>query len=182
MVDEAAGLWLVAPADLHMTVLEIAHSGPAEAVDAVIDGLANAGARDAVRLGAQPARLVRPLLSIDDAAVALTFVPAAAGGGYSYHHLRRDAWERVRAAGAGVASRYVVPSAHITVARFVGQTDHEDRERMQRWIEGLETANEWLRHTDVEWGVGAETGLVLRKGRVWYGGGETVAQGEPVRV
>ncbi len=36
---------------------------------------------------------------------------------YTYHHLRRDIFDIAREAGVDVGSRYVVPSAHITLGR-----------------------------------------------------------------
>ncbi|KZW02490.1 hypothetical protein EXIGLDRAFT_637515 [Exidia glandulosa HHB12029] len=177
----APHLWFMPLEHLHTTVLEIIHSVPLERVEAVVSLLGKSGAKAAVRLASKPARLIRPMLSIDDSAVALTFLPDISD--YTYHHLRRDAWERMKAAGVLVESRYIAPSAHITIARFIVQDDHRTGALMESWVRGLEDINEWLRrdYEDIEWIVGAEQGLILRKGRVWYGGGgETVIQGEPV--
>ena len=78
------------------------------------------------------------MLSYDSAAVALSFVPAAAttttegesadGEGeeepnYTYHHLRRDIYNLCKSTGVQIASRYTVPSAHLTIARFLTQRD-----------------------------------------------------------
>lgn len=91
--------------------------------------------------GAKRARLVKPLLAYDAAAVALTWLPAAQeeADAYTYHHLRRDMWEliseasttNVAAAEAGkkpegpvpVKSRYTVPSAHLTITRNISRWD-----------------------------------------------------------
>jgi len=80
----------------------------------------------------------------------------------------------------------VVPSAHITIGRFITAEDHDTKEKMERWVEGLEKINEWLvgsywpREGSGEDGGGGldwvvEEQLVLRTGRLWYGGGETLA-------
>jgi len=89
----------------------------------------------------------------------------------------------------------VVPSAHLTIARFVVREEEGgfDPEAFVRVIEGV---NEWLVREfwpkdDVEgedgggikeggeWVVGEEKGLEVRKGTLWYGGGgETVVLGE----
>lgn len=76
------------------------------------------------------ARLVKPMLSFDAAALALSFVPAAgeapfpvppsgsvSDDQFTYHHLRRTLYSLISKS-IPVASRYVVPSAHLTVARF----------------------------------------------------------------
>lgn len=89
------------------------------------------------------------MLSYDSAAIALSFVPAAGEArtplepisisgrdsidetesefrqddAYTYHHLRRSLYELCTNGGVEVASRYTVPSAHLTIARFVTQED-----------------------------------------------------------
>ncbi|KKK12163.1 hypothetical protein AOCH_002683, partial [Aspergillus ochraceoroseus] len=79
-------------------------------------------------------RLVKPLLSYDASAMAVSFVPASGAptsrsargpsqrgydDAYTYHHLRRDLARHVMASGVQIAARYIVPSAHVTIARFV---------------------------------------------------------------
>jgi len=62
---------------------------------------------------------------------------------------------------------------------------------MKCWLNGIEEINAWLESefwpvdgqtgpikTGGEWIVGQEKGLDLRKGRLWYGGGETVRLGK----
>jgi len=92
-----------------------------------------------------------------------------------------------------------VPSAHITVGRFLVQSDHNALEKMETWIRGVEKVNEWLEEEfwpraeggvregeekgerireGGEWIVGEGKGLDLRKGKLWYGGGETVRLGK----
>ncbi|EJD47703.1 hypothetical protein AURDEDRAFT_102401, partial [Auricularia subglabra TFB-10046 SS5] len=175
----APHLWLMPVDDLHITALEIAHSLPAPAIRALVARLGPA-ADDIARFPAEtPPRLVRPQLSMDPSAVALQFLPAD-DGRESYHALRCALWERLRAAGVDIVSRYVAPSAHVTLARFVTRADHDSADKMRRWVAGIEDVNEWLRREwwdRVWWDVGVGKGLILRQGRVWYGGGETVAEG-----
>lgn len=172
------------PEDLHITVLEIAHSLPATSLPPLVRVLSPAIESLVACPTAHPSRLVRPLLSFDAAALALSFVPAR-DGNFTYHHLRREVFGLARAAGVEIESRYVVPSAHVTVGRFVTAEDHGTREKMEGWVEGLERINEWLvgrywpREGGEEGGGGmewvVEDELVLRMGRLWYGGGETLA-------
>ncbi|KAB2569844.1 RNA ligase/cyclic nucleotide phosphodiesterase [Lasiodiplodia theobromae] len=174
------------------------------------------------------ARLVRPLLGFDASAIALSFVPAADGEGlvggaaaaangvkplvdsagrerrpeddaYTYHHLRRDLFAKATEAGVKVDSRYVVPSAHLTVARFIrdedfwveGEKGKVDGEKVRKLVERIEEVNAWLKEEfwprvegqgikeGGEWVVGEGKGLDCRRGTLWYGsGGETVMLGE----
>lgn len=71
---------------------------------------------------AHRARLLAPMLSYDASALALSFLPAEADE-YTYHHLRRDIFSLCTSAGVTIGSRYTVPSAHLTIARFVTQHD-----------------------------------------------------------
>lgn len=108
---------------------------------------------------------------------------------YTYHHLRRDMWSLFHEAGIPVASRYVVPSAHLTIARFVSTEDTAtnrvpDARKMDVLVRKIEEVNGWLEREywgeKGQWAVGQEVGLVFRKGTVWYGGGETAKQGQAI--
>ncbi|KAI4101874.1 MAG: hypothetical protein L6R37_004749 [Teloschistes peruensis] len=142
------------------------------------------------------ARLIKPMLSYDTAAIALSFEPAAGeslpkgrsptADVYTYHHLRRDLHRLSKETGIEVASRYVVPSSHLTIARFVTQTDvvkseddhTPDPAKVQRLTECIEEINANLREQywphngkDIkdggQWIVGEEKGLDCRKGTLW---------------
>jgi hypothetical protein len=185
--------------NLHTTVLEVAHSRTEEEIEDLVRTLQSSMDVTPSQIAAYPtshqSRLVKPMVSFDSAALALSFAPAAGEGisagasdEYSYHHLRGDIWDMVRRAGLPVASRYVVPSAHLTIARFISQAgftkeDEVDRSRVQSFVNKIEEINRklesdyWPRDGEIsaggEWDVGRE-GLVIRRGRVWYGGGEDV--------
>ena len=141
-------------------------------------------------------RLVRPIVSYDFSALALSFVPAAetSNDHYTYHHLRSDLWDKVSRTGAQFGSRYTVPSAHVTIARFAvppgldRETEAEELcRRRAELVEKLESINQELRSKDWErfgspargkWVVGKERGLELNKGQSWYGKGEAVFIGK----
>jgi len=133
-------------------------------------------------------RLIRPIISYDVSAFALSFIPATGTeGSYTYHHLRRDVFDAVKKTGVEIESRYQVPSAHITLGRFLVQEDHATSADRERWIRTVEEVNRWL-ETEVwkaedgqfvgEWKVGQEKGLEARCGTLWYGGGRTLLAGE----
>lgn len=142
------------------------------------------------------------MVSFDSTALALSFVPAAGecleaesssnNEHYTCHHLRRDVFDMVRQTKVPVASRYIVPSAHLTIARFItqdgfvvkGSNDMEtvDHAGVKMLVDRIgeinqKLENEWPKEGAIreggEWIVGQE-GLVIRRGHLWYGGGEYV--------
>ncbi|EPE08298.1 ureidoglycolate hydrolase [Ophiostoma piceae UAMH 11346] len=212
-------IWVMPLQRMHMTALEIVHSLTPEESKAVVD-TTSPGIPGIVNYTyAHRARLVKPMISYDLAAVALSFVPAAdephaspspippvteeeasPPSSYTYHHLRRDLFDKAKETGVEVASRYVVPSAHITLARFMDTKEYATPEARLAWVEALEALNEWLekevwdsvwadaegkqallpphRRFVGEWVVGQERGLDARTGALWYGGGRSVMVGE----
>ncbi|KAF2147528.1 uncharacterized protein K452DRAFT_314659 [Aplosporella prunicola CBS 121167] len=117
-------LWLMPQSSLHMTALEVTHSQTPATIEALVAQMQPAIPSIANHTHAHHARLIKPQLGFDASAIALSFVPATGPTDtYSYHHLRRDLYARVRGTGVDVASRYVVPSAHLTLARFICAED-----------------------------------------------------------
>ena len=179
---------------LHMTVLEIAHSRSEAEIAAMVKTMEEKIPEITNFTFSHRARLVKPMISYDAAAIALSFVPAAGDSStmnhepnndaYSYHHLRRDLYALSKSTSVEVASRYVVPSSHLTIARFVTQKDFAkdvgglDPEKVVKLVRKLEEINAelesqyWRKDAGV-WTVGEERGLECRKGTVWYGGGQT---------
>ncbi|KAK0614972.1 ureidoglycolate hydrolase [Bombardia bombarda] len=216
-------IWLMPPQRMHMTALELAHSLTPPEIDALTTAIRPALTDITNLTYSNRARLVKPFISYDLSAFAVSFLPAAGepvtspppvpphpghiahpglpdgSGGtsatdvYSYHHLRRDVFNLAKAAGVEVASRYVVPSAHITLGRYLGQDDHDTVEKRERWVKAIDQVNKWLEDEvwDMgrepvegtekwigEWIVGQERGLDARSGQLWYGGGRTIMMGE----
>ncbi|RMJ23098.1 hypothetical protein PHISP_06022 [Aspergillus sp. HF37] len=190
----APTLWFAPPEYLHTTVLEIASSRTPAEVDALVSRLSSEGAdaRIASYTLSHRTHLVNPVVTYDAMAMALSFVPAA-DDAYSYHHLRRDVFDQVVASEVEINSRYAVPSAHITIARFITQDGFQregsgpdarcvDSGRVRALIESIDGINERIRGhwgmTAAEWVVGHEKGLDLHGGRTWYGGGEAIMVGQ----
>jgi len=193
---------------LHMTALEITHSLTDPEIDELVDQVRPGIPEITDYTYSHRARIVKPSLSYDAQAFALSFLPAAGepctadpsrkpeDDAYTYHHLRRDLYALTSATGVKVASRYVVPSAHLTVGRFIERSDTEaadgkvDHARMQKLVKVVDEINEWLKteywpkdgktiKAGGEWIVGEGKGLDSRKGALWYGsGGETVRLGK----
>jgi len=195
------GLWMMPTLNLHMTALEITHSLTAQEIDDLVETILPAVPEITDFTFDHRARLVKPTVSYDSQAIALSFLPAAGEPGrsqkedaYSYHHLRRDLYNKTSATGVTVSSRYVIPSAHLTIARFITKKGFEtadgkvDHERVKKLVETIDQINGWLRSeywptTDgikegVAWTVGEEKGLDSRKGALWYGGGERIRLGK----
>jgi len=198
-----------------MTALEVTHSKTPEEIEALVAQIRPVIPTITGYTYKHRSRLVKPMLSYDVAAIALSFLPAAGedvlspppvaphpaaiahpgmNGSdvaetdvYSYHHLRRDIFDISGFAGVNITSRYVVPSAHITLGRYLGQEDHLTPEMRRDWVTTINEINKWL-ETEIwdkrdaefigEWIVGQEKGLEARCGPLWYGGGKCIAAGE----
>jgi hypothetical protein len=191
---------------MHLTALEITHSLTDPEIHAIISRMGPASIATMTDYTfSHRARLIKPMLSYDGSALALSFLPAAGEGlplsassssersqeddRFTYHHLRRDLFNIAKATGVSIDSRYVVPSSHITLGRFLTQDDHDSPEKMERFIKKIEEINAWLeeeywpkdegeRREDGEWIVGQGKGLDFREGTLWYGGGNTVRIGK----
>ncbi|KAJ5497177.1 RNA ligase/cyclic nucleotide phosphodiesterase [Penicillium fimorum] len=203
-------LWLMPPENLHITILEAAHSLTEEQIEELVQALLSSKDVTPGDIAAYPRShptcLIKPMVSFDSAALALSFVPASCecleaesssdDEQYTYHHLRRDIFDLVRQTKVPVASRYIVPSAHLTIARFISQdgfmvkgsdgTETVEHSRVKLLVEKIGEINQkleneyWPKEGAIkeggEWIVGQE-GLVIRRGRVWYGGGQYVPLG-----
>ncbi|KAK1750801.1 hypothetical protein QBC47DRAFT_464421 [Echria macrotheca] len=160
-------LWLMPIHRMHLTTLEIAFARTSEEIEDLVSQI-RPGLPALTNLTFNcRSRLVKPWISYDLSAFALSFLPAAGetlltpgpiqppskqgaklgsaeADGYTYHHLRRDAFGIVQDAGVQVGSRYVVPSAHITLGRYLTQDDHATPELRRHWIRTIDTINKWL--------------------------------------
>ncbi|KAJ7081883.1 RNA ligase/cyclic nucleotide phosphodiesterase [Mycena belliarum] len=173
-------LWIVPQTSLHMTALEIAHSRSVDEIASLVEQLRDAAPSIVNYPRMHRTRLVKPLLCFDTSAFALSFLPVA--DTYTYHHFRRDLFDIAHKAGAELQSRYVFPSAHLTVGRFIRPWEGSAPALVAR----IEEINAWLKREfwpegdrATEWVVGDETGLEWRTGPVWYGsGGETLLTGD----
>ncbi|KAI4269400.1 MAG: hypothetical protein LQ337_007309 [Flavoplaca oasis] len=207
LLTVAPSLWLMPTECLHMTALEVDFSRTAEEIDEIVERMSDKIPGITDYPFSHRARLIKPMLSYDTAAIALSFVPAAGeslphgrqqpADTYTYHHLRRDLYELSKSTGLEIASRYVVPSAHLTIARFVTQADIAvsendetlDPPKVQKLLDQIEKINADLRDrywpkdderimAGGDWIVGQEKGLDCRKGTLWYGGGQTIRLGK----
>ncbi|KAF5487034.1 hypothetical protein CGCS363_v013031 [Colletotrichum siamense] len=205
----APSIWLMPQHRMHLTTLEVTHSKTPEEIARLTETMRSAIPYITDYTYTHRARLVKPQISHDLSAFAVSFLPAAgeppAGGpsspaptalqtpvvggdAYSYHHLRRDVFDLAQSTGVQIESRYQVPSAHITLGRFLGETDHATPAARRRWVEAIDEINGWLesevwgsegeREWCGEWVVGQERGLDARNGPLWYGGGRTIRLGE----
>ena len=187
-----------------MTVLEVTHSKTEAEIEHLVDVMDSKVPEITDFTREHRARLVKPMLSYDAAAIALSFLPAAGEGfletkadgadTYTYHHLRRDIYGLCKSTGVEVASRYVVPSSHLTIARFVTQEDilgkdgnSIGRDKVEGLVGKLDEINAELRSeywsqdsltNGGSWIVGEEKGLVNRRGTLWYGGGHSHHEGK----
>lgn len=190
----------------HITALEVTHSKTAEEIQRLIDQMREKAPAITDYTSTHRVRLIKPTIGYDASALALSFVPAAGEGLHSgrtladdkftYHHLRRDLFDLCSEAGVTVDSRYVVPSSHLTIGRFITPKDLADDEgspdatKMAAFLNKVEEINAWLEqefwpehnHGKIpeggEFNLGEETGLDFRMGTLWYGGGVSVHRGQ----
>ena len=192
---------------MHITVVEIAFSKTPEEIARLLAPLHPHVSTLVNYTYSHRSRLVKPLVSYDATGIALTFLPAAGephtspdpscpsnledieetGDAYTYHHLRQDAYNLVKKfSPTPPEPRYQLPSAHITLGRYLTQDDHGTQEQRGAWVAAVNEVNRWLEEEVWsgrsefigEWVVGQEKGLEMRAGTVWYGGGRTIMAGE----
>ncbi|KAH9861528.1 hypothetical protein J1614_011277 [Plenodomus biglobosus] len=206
LLTVAPSLWIMPQDCLHITVLEVTHSKTAEEIQQLVEQIKSTAPAITDYSYNHRARLIKPLIGYDASALALSFVPAAGEGLHSgrtatddkftYHHLRRDVFSLCKDAGIQVDSRYVVPSSHLTIGRFIDPKDLSDESgnpdplKMKAFVAKIEEINSWLEKEfwpeqnggiippGGEFNVGEEQGLNCRMGTLWYGGGESVHAGK----
>lgn len=153
-------LWLMPEDNLHITVLEVTHSKTATEIQQMVEPVREKMPHISDYTYSHRARLIKPLIGYDASALALSFVPAAGEGlrsgrsteddKFTYHHLRRDVFNACRDAGLQVDSRYVVPSSHLTIGRFIHAGDLaseqglSDPHKMKAFVDKVEELNKWL--------------------------------------
>ena len=189
-----------------MTVCEVAHSRSEAEIEKLVEQLRPVLGKLEVVLEekakeGRKARFDRPMVMVDGAGVAISFLPSAREGEkerWGYHHLRAEVFEIVNEA-VVVGSRYVVPSAHLAIARYVREMGREEVERLVGAIDGVNavlerafgsremddetSTREGLESDMGSWMVGEERGLEVRAGACWYGdGGRTVTVGKSINA
>ncbi|KAJ5815213.1 60S ribosomal protein L44 [Penicillium riverlandense] len=151
----APTLWFMPSDRLHMTAMEITSCRTESEIEDLVSFLQQrAPLQELVDYTlTHRARLVKPMVNYDSSAIALSFVPAAGEDDrYTYHHLRSDIYDSITRSGCPITSRYTVPSAHVTLARFItqdgfllGDTKELDRERSSLLVDTIEKINDRLR-------------------------------------
>lgn len=168
-----------------MTVIELVHSRSPAELEASVKELRPHATKLAAFGAGHPAGLNRPMLSLDDTAVALTFLPVE-DDPYTYLHLRRDLANICAENHVEVASKYYNTSSHVTFARFADSSDLRSKESLEAWVQKIKSINQWLRDeyrpkkgeadgsSGFKWMVGTGRGVEVRKGRLWYGDGQPI--------
>lgn len=174
-------LFLPAPSALHMTVLEIASGRPEAEIPPLLERIQGVLSQVTELLRARArerktATLNTPMVAFDASGVALSFLPKREGE-WTYHHLRGEIYDIVQG-WVEVKGRYVVPSAHLTIGRYLRELSEQE---MRGLGEAIEWVNRELGEMGGKWTVGEEVGLEVREGACWYGdGGRRVASGRGI--
>jgi hypothetical protein len=130
----------------HLTVLELSHRHSVPQLQATYDALTKETAQAMTNIPSslpkcQTIRLVKPFLSFDEKAVAVTFVPDASNASYAtngyasdeddkvhdsdhftYQHLRSEMHKLAMKSGIKIDTCYTTATAHITLGRFIGDS------------------------------------------------------------
>lgn len=156
-------IWLTPPENLHITLLEVAHSRPEKEIESLVHILRSK--MDAVNsIAAKGAVLKHPLLCFDANALALSFTSSNP----THTTLRESLYDFVTHHGVDILPRYAGPSAHITVARF---KEPLSAEVVNHMLETIASINESM--PNHEWKI---TWASLSSGVIWYGQQGTMFQ------
>lgn len=166
-----------------MTVIELVHSKSPSELNINVNQVKPHAAKLTALAAERPAGLDRPMLSLDETAVALTFLPVE-NDQYTYLHLRRDLATVCAKNSVEVASKYYNTSSHITFARFANVSDLTSHKDLKAWVQKIHSINQGLKedywaksgrsgpNPSLNWMVGSGRGIEVRKGRLWYGDGK----------
>lgn len=193
-------IWLTPEDGLHMTVLVVALHLSADELDSLMPRVKPLLENMSKFLADHQTRLVKPAIFFSDSGVVLSYVPCAgeiaddqgAGDDYTFLHLQQDLFELCREHGIDMSAQKNAGSCYVTLGRFIngenrgenrGPEARPDAAAMARWLAGIEKINETLRReywpcegaapAAGNWILGRD-GFDIRKGRSWYGGGQSV--------
>jgi 2'-5' RNA ligase len=151
--------------DLHLTLLELCSSRSQREADTLAAFLIN---RLPELVQTAPcALLIRPLLSYDRRACAVSFLPAD----QTLQVLRSQLVAQLADHGVMIASRYAPQSAHVTFMRYLRPLQSE----RTTWIETLEA----VPGAAIEWQLDA---IWLSWGVTWYGMQDRIKMNGPYRL
>jgi hypothetical protein len=158
---------------LHMAMVELAHRHTLEYLHSISSALGAARLQkmlDLIHTLPNKPRLVSPRLSVDAMGVALTFLPCSAQT-YTYHDLKAEMHGVALESGGEFDMCYTVPSAHVTLGRFVGDEFFASREARQEFVELVEKMNEELGtgRAMEDWVLCEEGSLELQAGYLKFG-------------
>ncbi len=178
-------MYAVPAEDLHLSVLELSHRHETAHLRGVYEHLTPELVRAMLALPLRgPPRLGRPMVFFDGAAAAVGFVPVGTQQAFTYHHLRAEMQRLALSSGLAIDTCYTAPSAHITVARFVGAAAIDGLAAAERFVAAIARVNRDLRAlpwAETGWPVGGHAGLECQMGYLKFGRAAhwATAVGEP---
>ena len=165
-------LWLPPPHYLHITVYEVTHSRTAEQLQPLLAAVRSHESQLFSALPVDRVRFDSPLLNYETSTVALTLLPVDVGD-YDITTLRAEVGERLSAVGVQWEGRYVAPTAHITIGRFI--RSQLQRATMEQWLAKLDELRDECRQWQGEWCL-AHGSLQVMTAASWYGHGTVVVK------
>ncbi|CUM65865.1 uncharacterized protein PRCAT00003515001 [Priceomyces carsonii] len=149
-------LWFLPPELLHLTVLEIALLLPKSSIMKIVEEVLP-HIETILRIANDGPVLNEPLICFDSNAIAVSFTSV----GKCSSRYRQDVFESVSLYDIKAQPRYLSPTMHITIVRFVKELDEEDIKSLLQKVDELNSSIQ-----NFEWKVSK---CELNYGLGWYG-------------
>lgn len=172
----------------HLSVIEFSHRHEQTVLEGVMDQLTFCTLQSVLRLPARMAKrhgmlilLTRPMVSFDSAGIALSFVPAVAKRGSTYHDLRNELQKLALMSPIEIDTCYTAATAHIAIARFIRQPFVTDLSagsvmtgavKARKFLDLIGDINRELEETlwpEFAWNLVEEHGLEVQMGYLKFG-------------
>ncbi|KAM0749499.1 hypothetical protein T439DRAFT_357835 [Meredithblackwellia eburnea MCA 4105] len=180
-LKELEGQWIAPISQVHITLLEVAHSLPSATHEEYLRSPAFTSRISSLcdlehlpSPSGVPPLLHSPVLNLDPTAISLSFLPR----GSAYHQLRQILFSSYGSeTSPALKARYIHPSAHLTVVRFLKPIKGEKVRDLVKAVSALNVRLSESALGSTIWNIEnkEETRVECTSGQVWYGGGDVIA-------
>jgi hypothetical protein len=168
-ISNSDALFPIPESWLHLTALEICHAKPADEVEVLAKLVAPALSK-ILEVADSDLTLYKPMVSFDQRAVALSFISKPPTSQITYREALFNVVQNNTPPEVSPSSRYSVPSAHVTMIRFI---DKLDPTQVQSLISTIQSINRDIADAPIEWEFKPGTSQ-CHYGRTWYGKGTVI--------